>query len=75
MSYLIVPDYLPANRAEVTKSWLIDTLSSHLTFVHDKILSASIKPMGDGLGQTRNRPSGISSCRSQSRKSFFWTAE
>jgi hypothetical protein len=51
MSYLVVPATLPANRTEVTESWLIETLSLHPRFADDPIESVTINPMGEGLGQ------------------------
>ena len=43
--------YFPANRTEVTESWLIDAISAHPTFISDPIENVSLSNLGDGIGQ------------------------
>jgi hypothetical protein len=43
--------YFPANRTEVTESWLVDAISAHPTFISDSIETVSISNLGDGIGQ------------------------
>lgn len=47
MRTFVKPQYLPANRSEVTESWLIETLADHTVFAADPIDSVTLEDLGN----------------------------
>ena len=60
----VIPAYLPADRSEVTESWLRDTLTAHPTFKADAIESIRLRHLGDGMGQLSTLVLSDVECRS-----------
>ncbi|MBD3647729.1 MAG: hypothetical protein HUJ31_09830, partial [Pseudomonadales bacterium] len=51
MSTLASPDYLPADRSEVTDAWVMNLLAAHPTFRSDTITAVRLEHFGDGIDQ------------------------
>ena len=61
---MVEPQYLPANRSEITEAWLGDTLANHPTFAADPIESIELHNLGDGMGQLSELVAAALRCES-----------
>ena len=68
MSTLVTATYLPADRSEVTDAWLVDTLTTHPTFVADAITQIDLRQLGDGMGQLSTLVLADLECASGTRR-------